>query len=137
MSFRNVRKNDHQQIVKLLKQLTTCDYDQRLFDQYIDNLPDNQYHFVYENDGIILASGVIVIESKIIHNFKKVGHIEDLVVSSEFRGLGIGKKFLNYLITFGKNKNCYKIILNCNRKLKSFYESCQFKHSSIQMSVYF
>ena len=43
---------------------------------------------------IIIASGTIIIEPKIIRGGQNVGHIEDIVVKNNFRGKGISKAIL-------------------------------------------
>ena len=45
--------------------------------------------YYYKNDEIeIIASGTIIIEPKIIHSGKNVGHIEDIVVHPKHQGKG-------------------------------------------------
>lgn len=85
----------------------------------------------------IIASGTIIIEPKIIRGGKSVGHIEDIVTSSSYRGKGLGQDILELLIQEGREKNCYKIILDCNDNLKSYYEKMEFEEMGIQMAIYF
>ena len=85
----------------------------------------------------IIASGTCYIEPKIIHNFKNVGHIEDIVVDIDFRGKGIIHNILTYLKNYAKNNNCYKVILDCKHELVNFYEMNGFKNNGNQMSKYF
>jgi glucosamine-phosphate N-acetyltransferase len=85
----------------------------------------------------IIASGTIIIEPKIIRGGKSVGHIEDIVTSSSYRGKGLGQDILELLIQEGREKNCYKIILDCKDNLKSYYEKMDFKESGMQMALYF
>jgi glucosamine-phosphate N-acetyltransferase len=85
----------------------------------------------------IVASGTIIIEPKIIRGGKPVGHIEDIVTSSSYRGKGLGQDILELLIQEGREKNCYKIILDCKDNLKGYYEKMDFKESGIQMALYF
>ena len=51
--------------------------------------PDHIIH-VAEVDGKVVGSTTLLIEQKFIHEGGKVGHIEDVVVSKEFEGRGIG-----------------------------------------------
>jgi glucosamine-phosphate N-acetyltransferase len=85
----------------------------------------------------IVASGTIIIEPKIIRGGKPVGHIEDIVTSSSYRGKGLGQDILELLIQEGREKNCYKIILDCKDNLKGYYEKMDFKESGMQMALYF
>ena len=85
----------------------------------------------------IVASGTIIIEPKIIRGGKSVGHIEDIVTRSSYRGKGLGQDILELLIQEGREKNCYKIILDCTDNLKGYYEKMDFKESGMQMAIYF
>jgi len=113
----------------------------------IDNINYNQFKehinkinskiFVIENNGKIICSGSIFIEHKFIHNLKSVGHIEDIIVSKEYRGKGIGLQIINYLSEYAKNNNCYKIILSCSTDNIKFYEKCNFINKEHTMMKYY
>jgi len=94
--------------------------------------PDHIIH-VAEVDGKIVGSTTLLIEQKFIHEGGKVGHIEDVVVSKEFEGRGIGIKLVTSLLEVAKAKNCYKTILDCKDELIPFYERIGFKQESNQM----
>ena len=66
----------------------------------------------------IIASGTIIIEPKFIRGGKNVGHIEDIVVKSTHRGKHISTDILNLLKTVAREKDCYKVILDCNKEVK-------------------
>jgi glucosamine-phosphate N-acetyltransferase len=85
----------------------------------------------------IIAIGTIIIEHKFIHNCGSVGHIEDIVVSSNHQGLGLGKKIIDHLCEQGKLLGCYKVILNCKESNVGFYKRCGFNTKDIQMANYF
>ena len=88
---------------------------------------------VAEIDGKIVGSTTLLIEQKFIHEGGKVGHIEDVVVSKEFEGRGIGMKLVVSLLEKAKMMNCYKTILDCKDELIPFYERIGFKKESNQM----
>ena len=94
--------------------------------------PDHIIH-VAEVDGKIVGSTTLLIEQKFIHEGGKVGHIEDVVVSKEFEGRGIGIKLVTSLLEVAKTRNCYKTILDCKNELIPFYERIGFKQESNQM----
>ena len=94
--------------------------------------PDHIIH-VAEVDGKVVGSTTLLIEQKFIHKGGKVGHIEDVVVSKEFEGRGIGIKLVTSLLEVAKAKNCYKTILDCKYELIPFYERIGFKQESNQM----
>ena len=94
--------------------------------------PDHIIH-VAEINGKIVGSTTLLIEQKFIHDGGKVGHIEDVVVSKEYEGRGIGIKLVTSLLQVANTKNCYKTILDCKDELIPFYERIGFKQESNQM----
>ena len=88
---------------------------------------------VVEENGKIIGSATLFIEQKFIHDGGKVGHIEDVVVSKEYEGRGIGIKLVTSLLEKAKAMNCYKTILDCNDELIPFYERIGFKQEANQM----
>ena len=82
---------------------------------------NNNIYFYIENDKIV-GSITLLIEQKLIHNGKCVGHIEDFVVSENYRKKGIGSNLINYAINIAERSNCYKCILDCNENLESYYK---------------
>jgi glucosamine-phosphate N-acetyltransferase len=85
----------------------------------------------------IIASGTIIIEPKLIRGGKNVGHIEDIVVKSTHRGKHISTDILDMLKTIAREKDCYKVILDCNEEVKKIYNSSGFEEKGIQMGIYF
>ena len=85
----------------------------------------------------IVASGTIIIEPKIIREGRNVGHIEDIVVSKEMRGKGISQKILDKLKSIAREKNCYKVILDCDDDVKKVYMKNGFNVKGFQMAEYF
>ena len=59
----------------------------------------------------------------------RVGIIEDVVVSKEFRDQGIGKLLIETLIGDAKQKSTSKITLEASERAKPFYEAHGFKLS--------
>lgn len=105
---------------------------------FINNLNANHQIIVLidKTTEKIVASGTIIIERKIIHNMGNVAHIEDIVVDKNCRGNNIGKELVIYLLDLAKEKNVYKVILDCFEKNTGFYEKCGFVKNGIQMVVY-
>ncbi len=97
-----------------------------------EKINSNSNHFVYVAilDGIIVGSTTMIIEPKFIHEGGNVAHIEDVVVSKEYQGKGIGELLIQSLLELAKDSNCYKTILNCSDEVKPFYEKIGFKKTS-------
>jgi glucosamine-phosphate N-acetyltransferase len=78
----------------------------------------------------IIGTGTLFFEPKLSHGCKYVGHIEDIVVHPEFRGLNIASTILDKLKEFAK-PYCYKVILHCKEELKEFYQKNGFVSSNL------
>jgi dTDP-glucose 4,6-dehydratase len=137
----HISKNDYNnQYLELLKQLTEIDpkqISQNDFDQFVDNLnADHRIYVIKNNNNEVIACATLYIEHKLIHNISKVAHIEDVVVNGEYRGNGLGKKIIDYVMKEADEYGCYKTILNCSDKNKGFYEKCGFVVKGVEMGWY-
>lgn len=123
--------------LELMQDLTDApDVSTYMFTSTIKNIHKMGRIIIGISDNIIVCSGTIIIEPKIIHGCKSAGHIEDIVVTRSWRGKGLGKSLIDHLCTYGFNHDCYKIILDCNDKLEVFYEKSGFSKKGLQMSLY-
>ena len=68
---------------------------------------------------------------------RKVGLIEDVVVSKKFREKSVASSIIKHLLLISKEKGCYKTILNTDSKTKSFYEKLGFTQKNLQMEIRF
>jgi glucosamine-phosphate N-acetyltransferase len=100
--------------------------------EIFEKISSNSNHFVYVAilDGRVVGSTTMLIEPKFIHNGGKVAHIEDVVVSKDYQGKGIGEMLMRSLLELAKDNNCYKTILDCTDEVKPFYEKIGFKRTS-------
>ena len=140
MNIRELQKEDYKKgYMSLLKSLTfSPDISYSQFCNNLDKINKLKNHkiFVIEFNNIIIASITLLIEYKFIHNMRNVGHIEDIVVRKEYRNNGYSRMLIEYCIEYCKNNNCYKILLNCDKKLQKYYEKFNFKNKNIEMSYY-
>ena len=98
----------------------------------IKSRPDHViYVAVYHSK--IIGSATMFIEPKFIHGGGMVGHIEDVVVTKEHRGGGVGQQIINALLEYAEKKGCYKTILDCTDEIMPFYEKLGFKRHSNSM----
>ena len=138
--IRKININDYNKgYLELLSELTSTPHiDFKSWKKQINLIKDNNYHhiFVIEDDGKIIASITIIIELKIIRNLRNVCHIEDIVIHKHYRGKGLGTQLINYCKRYSQKRNCYKIILNCNKSLSNFYQKLGFQHKNSEMSFY-
>jgi glucosamine-phosphate N-acetyltransferase len=102
--------------------------------QKIKSYPFHKIFVAVKNDdGEIIGSITLLIEQKFIHDGGKSGHIEDVVTRREYEGIGVGSALVSAALEFAKEKNCYKVILDCSEKNVRFYEKIGFRQNEISM----
>ena len=113
----------------------TSGMNQEKAKEIFDVIRTNSNHiiFVAVLDDRVVGSTTLLIEPKFIHDGGLVGHIEDVVVSKDNQGQGIGKKLILAALDFAKKSGCYKTILDCTEDVRTFYEKIGFKVHSNSM----
>ena len=109
--------DDHLQFQNLLSQLQPTSFDLSTFQNFVSSLsPTHNIYIILDLSlNKIIASLTFILEHKLIHNSSYCLHIEDVVVDSNYRGLGLGKQLLSFIIE-SFSSSTYKIILNCSQK---------------------
>jgi len=128
--IRRATKEDLPSMISLLSQLTIVGNPSS--DKINNRIYDNIYLACTGND-VIIGTITMFVEYKIIHNASKVGHIEDVVVHSDYRKLGVGKLLIDHCLDLAKKLACYKVILDCDEENVKFYEKCGFKTKGVCM----
>lgn len=82
--------------------------------------------FVVEEGSKVIGTASLILEPKFRYK-EQCGHLEDVCVIPERQGTGVGKRLINHIIQYAKNKKCYKLILSSNEKNIVFYEKLGFK----------
>jgi glucosamine-phosphate N-acetyltransferase len=109
------------------------------WNSYLEALDSRHQHWVIVDviSQKTVASGTIWIEPKIIHNFGKVGHIEDIVVSAKYRNHGLGKYLVQQLVKLVNELGAYKVQLHSSQETTPFYEKIGFTVCDTGLSIYF
>lgn len=138
MNIRKLKNTDFS-IIQLLEQFKNenLKVSGPQFQDFVSQLNDNHIVLVIQDQQEIICCGTILIETKLLHNMGKVGHIEDIITHSSYRGQGLGKQIIQSLVSYGKDRGCYKIILDSNNTNIPFYEKCGFIRKENQMALYF
>jgi glucosamine-phosphate N-acetyltransferase len=144
IKFRPLEIDDFQKwFCSVLSELTSCETDEQKFKEifnkmYEINQIEPQYFIAVWEDiqnWKITVAWSVIIEKKFIHDWKSVWHIEDIVVSSKYRGLWLGEHLISILKDIS-NESCYKVILDCDKKNLWFYDKCWFSEKSLWMAKY-
>lgn len=109
-----------------------------LYEYFNDNA--GQYFTVVIEDaanGIIVGCCTLFVERKFIHHLGCVGHLEDAVTLTKYRGRHFGRLLIQSLMSVSKNVGCYKVILDCKSSNVAFYEKCGLEKKEVQMVKYF
>ena len=134
VKIREIQKSDLEKgFLKSLDSLKKAsDIGPKKASKVFDSIKSNPNHkiFVAIIDERVVGSTTLFIEPKFIHKGGLVGHIEDVVVSKDCQGKGIGEKLIEASLDFAKNNGCYKTILDCSDEVKPFYEKIGFKKHS-------
>lgn len=129
--IRNITRDDYDHgYLELLFELThyNSTYSKEYFCKYLEN--EQCCIQVIEYDSKIIGAGSLFILNKLHCN--PFGQIEDVVITEKYRGLGLGKKMIERLISIAKERGCYKVVLNSLNHNKSFYLACGFTESGVQ-----
>lgn len=142
LTLKDVLKGNY---LNILSELTTVQSDSKplskeTLTERFQSLNPTYYHIcvlVRHSDSRIVGAATLLIEEKFIHECGRIGHIEDVVVSKEARGGGLGKLLIDHLLKLSKELGCYKTILDCDEKNVAFYEKCGMSKKGIQMALYY
>ena len=98
------------------------------FERY-QEYPNYRIYVAEFGEAIVGTFALIIIDS-IAHSGKPFAVVEDVVVSQDFQGRGIGKRMMEFAMGRCKEFGCYKLTLSSHlKRLKahSFYESLGFE----------
>lgn len=107
------------------------------FNRVFNMIKDNSIIILLVDDVKLIGTGKLLIEHKLYSDSSCVGHIEDIVVDDNYRGLGYGQLIVKTLIEEAYRRDCYKVVLDCRDELIPFYESCGLIRKGSFMGLYF
>ncbi|CAN7937664.1 unnamed protein product, partial [Ixodes hexagonus] len=85
--------------------------------------PDTYYVTVVEDTdkGVVIGTATLVAELKFIRSLATRGRLEDVVISSDYRGRQLGKLVVQTIVHLARRVGCYKVTLDCKDPLTKFY----------------
>lgn len=120
MEIRELNEGDLESLIKLYEQLDghnsgfAVENAKTIWKNEIEDNPNIKYFGAVEDT----AEGPKVVSTcfcAIIPNLTRLGgaicFVENVVTDKDFRKQGLGKKVMEKAIEFGRQKNCYKVIL--------------------------
>lgn len=136
---RDLETKDLTELMSLLSHLTK-----------VDELTSEQLHALFDervrtgivtkvvvdtSNGSVVGTGSLVVERKFTRGGRCVGHIEDVVTDLRYRGRGVGALLMRDLCAIAKDRDCYKVILDCTDANVPFYERYGFVKCENQMRL--
>ena len=91
--------------------------------------PDYQV-YVADRQGKTLGTFALLIVDNLAHLGARYGIVEDVVVSAEWRGMGIGRQMMRFAMQKCYAAGCYKLVLSSNKKRTEahrFYKKLGFR----------
>lgn len=119
------------------KKPSLVDYQKTLNE--IDTIPGYELLIAEENDEIV-GSMVLLIMPNLSHRASPWALVENMIIDPKQQRRNVGRKLMEYAVRRAKDKGCYRIILNSNKKRRGahkFYRSLGFEASAYGFSLYF
>jgi GNAT superfamily N-acetyltransferase len=127
-------------LAALLQQLAPDEprCDATLLALRLGELPASRVVLVAERDGKLLGTCTLNLIEHLAHNFARSAILEDVVVDTEARGLGIGQALMGKAIERARTWGCYKVALSSSQSREAahaFYANLGFKPHGISLAL--
>ena len=142
IDIRELLIEDIDQYLQVLANLTEVKADSVTAKKvYEKDIVNNPLHYIFiaidkrkAVNSQVIACCTLLTEPKLIGNADRVGHIEDVAVATEYQGVGVGSRIVDYVTRFGFEKmKCIKVELDCSESTMPFYEKLGYIYSDILM----
>ncbi len=84
----------------------------------------------------IVGAVTVLFEQKFIRGGAVAAHIEDVVTCRGWEGRGVASTLVSAAVAEAKRRECYKVVLGCERNLSRFYEQFGFETAGDAMRLY-
>jgi GNAT superfamily N-acetyltransferase len=111
---------------------------EKLFDKIL-SYPNFNVYVALSNDKIIGTFELLIMDN-LAHMGLPSAIVEDVVVHSDYRGQGVGKKMMQFAFEKCKKAGCYKMVLSSNirrDRAHHFYESLGFEKHGYSFQINF
>jgi GNAT superfamily N-acetyltransferase len=110
---------------------------QRLFAEFA-RYPSYRLFVACAAQGQVLGSYALLIMHNLAHRGAPSAVVEDVVVSPEHQGHGIGRQMMNHAMHLAREAGCYKLALSSNKKrdhAHAFYRALGFRDHGVSFAV--
>jgi ribosomal protein S18 acetylase RimI-like enzyme len=95
--------------------------------------------FVAVLNGEIVGTYELLIMDNLAKHGRRSGVVEDVAVSPEHQGLGIGRAMMNHAMAMCREADCYKLVLSSGLKrtrAHDFYDSVGFERHGFSFRIH-
>jgi len=143
VAIREAELSDLPRLVELYKLLDFYPEEEQPFDklqqQFMRHEEYPDYHvFVAVVDNVIVGTFALIVIESAAHGGKPFGIVEDVVVSNDWQGKGIGKKMMLFAMQHCQKRGCYKLALSSHLQrgeAHTFYESLGFEKHGFSFQI--
>ncbi|MBW8366004.1 MAG: GNAT family N-acetyltransferase [Rhizobium sp.] len=143
IAIREAELSDLSRLVELYKLLDFYPEEDQPLDklqqQFMRHKEYPDYHvFVAELDNVIVGTFALIVIESAAHGGKPFGIVEDVVVSNNWQGKGIGKKMMLFAMQHCQARGCYKLALSSHlqrNEAHKFYESLGFEKHGFSFQI--
>ena len=130
MEFRELRKCDLSSLLELYNQLDSdnnvysIEQSEKVWKEIEENT--NIQYFGAIDDGKVVSTCYAVYIPNLTRKNRGICFIENVVTDKEYKKQGLASRVIDMAISFAKEKNCYKVILQSGSSrtdAHQFYES--------------
>jgi GNAT superfamily N-acetyltransferase len=137
IEIKRIEKNDLNDLSLLFEELSGKKTDFEIMIKNFEWINKNEDYIVLgaHYNGKLVGSLMGIICHDLVGECKPFMVIENVIVSINLRGKGIGKKLMNEIERIGKEKNCYYTMFVSGSQRKDahkFYESLGYKLDEVQ-----
>jgi PhnO protein len=133
LKLRSAIEDDLKDIYNLICDLEECNIDFHDFSQiYIDNITDKDIHYIVAEDMGRLIGFISLHIQKLLHHTGRISEIQELIVTDNYRGLGVGKVLFEEAKRISIEMECLQLEVCCNSKREKshmFYLSQNMKQT--------
>lgn len=132
--IRNLKNTDYKRYIKLIDSTISENH----FNTFITDVLNTNHIIIVMEDSLqnLIGTGTLLIEEKLTYGGCKMGHIENILIHEEHRGMRHGETIVEHLLDIAKTNGCYRVDLNCHSELENFYKKNNFNKDNISMNIY-
>lgn len=134
-----------QYFFKLYSQLTKCEeIDEKRFENWFNEMINNPLFVMFgvlksdpPKPGVeLVGTACLYIQPRYYRNMSSSATIEDFVIDEKYRRQQLGTLLLSKIVTYAKERKFYKLTLQCDPELNTFYSKSGFVNNKNNMEYY-